>query len=113
MTMTKNERHHRQQLQKAAELSRADPDKLNPIERRLRLDLWEFQIIVGLGTHYLQAEGDTVPGVPDRYVKEMVEGLRDGFVKLMALDAFPHRLNLKPEGVRFAAVCPIALLRLS
>src|SRR5262249_13549754 len=104
--MTKSEKFHRQQLQKAAELSRIDPDKLNPIEReRLRLDLWEFQMtIVGFGTHYEQAEGDTVPGIPDHYVTEMVEGLRDGFAKLMTLDAFPFRLRLNPKDVHFTAV---------
>ena len=103
--MTKGEKFHREQLQRAAELSRVDVDKLNPIEReRLRLDLWEFQTIVGFGTHYLQTEGETVPGVPERYVKEMVEGLKDGFAKLMALDAFPFRLRLNPKDVHFTAV---------
>src|SRR5262245_50252677 len=105
--MTKNEKLHRRQLEKAAELSRIDVDKLNPIEReRLRLDLWELQFtIIGFGAHFLQDKGEVAPpGVPDRYVKEMVEGLRDGFAKLMALDEFPFRLNLKPKDVYFTAV---------
>jgi len=92
--MTNIQKHHIRQLHKAAEIIRHDLDALNPIDRhRLRLDLQEFQTIIGMGVHYQQTDAD--PGVPERYLKEMVQGLRDAFFKLVERDYRVIDMELK------------------
>jgi hypothetical protein len=100
--MTHTQKHHISQLHKAVEMSRLDPAKLNLIElQRLRLDLYEFQSIVGMGTHYLQAHDDPLEGgVPERFVKDMVEGLRDTFIRL-AEGRYPVSFDMKANDVHF------------
>jgi hypothetical protein len=106
--MTKGEREHRRQLKKVAELTWKNVDELSPIDReRLRLDLYEFQLSAGVGMHYVQAETDTTreelsaARVPDRFVKEMVDGLRETLVKFAKAREFPLRITTKPKDIEF------------
>jgi hypothetical protein len=100
--MTETQKHHIRQLQKAVDISRLDPEKLNPIERqRLRLDLEEFTTIVGFGTHYVQTESGISHVIPDRFIKEMVEGLRDTLAKFAGPKEFPLVINTRPKDVHF------------
>ena len=100
--MTDAQKQHIKQLQKAAEISRANWDELSSIERqRLRLDLYEFHFSSGLGMHYLQTEGDVDAHVPERYVKDMLGRLRDTFAKLVDAKEFPLRINTKPKDIEF------------
>jgi hypothetical protein len=100
--MTDTQKQHIKQLQKAVELSRSNPDEPNPIQReRLRLDLYEFQLSSGVGAHYSQTKGDVSAALPERYVADMVQGLRDTFAKLAGEKQFPLVIETKLKDVHF------------
>jgi hypothetical protein len=95
--MTDGQKQHIKQLHKATEIIRDDPDALSPIDRqRLRLDLQELQTVIGMGMHYQQTDAE--PGVPERYLKEMVDGLRDALTKLADGD-YPIDIDMEPKDV--------------
>jgi predicted RNA-binding Zn ribbon-like protein len=56
---------------------------------------------------YRQTAADTTPEelattrVPDRYVKEMIDGLRDAFGKLVRRERYPMAIDAKPKDVCF------------
>jgi predicted RNA-binding Zn ribbon-like protein len=108
--MTDAQKQHVKQLQKAAELTWKNVDELSPIDReRLRLDLYEFHMSSGVGMHYLQTEADTTreelstARMPERYVKDIVERIRNVFAQL-AEDKekdFPLLIKTKPKDIEF------------
>jgi hypothetical protein len=106
--MTKAQKHHIRQLQKAVELSRIDFDALTPIEhQRLRLDLLEFQMESGLGVNYLQRldaspEELSTRGVPEDCVKEMIEGI-EKTLSQFAEAKYPSVIPAMPKNLKFHA----------